>query len=351
MMNTTTMMGQPVAMAPGQSQGPVGSVGPQQMMPSGVMSQGISTQARQTQNDEIITRCLMNTQRLRENLEILLNTTKQAAMIESEDALASSASSNPQGNPNQTSSTNTPSNPANINLKNIIDRKLAEMSQSIDQIGQSLEQFDFKPILPQPQHLTWYNDVSFEKQGTLIDEWSSTVRWVNKITELIPQTNTITYPYRRAFHRLGNPLNRARIDGPSYPIIEKIIAQSDSAALSILAAQQVAGQATPPREYSFNVQRLSDHLTILEMSLLRSGLVVYLYLRHCTVEHVLVKPLNEKKQFGSSFQSKTPSNYQALKIISGHIRSAAVYYASSISQPDQTLTKVIQYIKIGRAHV
>lgn len=350
MMNNPAMMGQqgppPPLQGQPQSQPPV--VAPQ-MMPGGGINPVMSSQARQVQNDEILARCLVHTQRLRESLEVLLNTTKQAALIDSEDPSSSSSSSatsaaattaNSAAAPNAASNANAALNPANTTMKNTIDRKLHDMSNSLDQLGQMLDQYDFKMFLNHQSGINQYNELSYEKQGTLIDEWSSNAKWMNKLNEIFPTIYPTTQVYRRSNARFSNPTTRGRIEGPSSTVIDRVIAQVDQAPSLSLPGQQGA----PTKDYSITSQRLSDHLTIVIFSLYRSGLDVYLYLRHCSVEHVVVKPLNEKKQFGNHAQNRIVSSYQALKVIAGHVRAAAVYFASSSSQPDQSLKKLLLYI-------
>ena len=304
-----------VNLPPGQQ-----PVAPTHMVPPG-MTQAMSMQARQSQNDEILSRCLGHTQRLRESLQVLLNSTKQAANIESEESASSSTS------------TNLSFNPANLTLRNNINQKLTEMSTAFDQLGQSLEQYDFKLIQNQQPLINHYNELAYEKHGTLVDEWSSNARWADKLLEIVSPMHPTTQIYRRS-NRNINLTTRARIDGPSSTILERLINQFESS----------AQQQSPTKDYSLALQRLSDHLYILQFSLFRSGLDIYLYFRHCTVEHVIVKPLNEKKQFASNANAKSFTNYRALDIIAGHIRAAAVSYAPFGTQGDQNLQKLLQYI-------
>ena len=298
-------------------------VAPTHGVPAG-MTPAMSAQARQNQNDEILSRCLGYTQRLRESLQVLLNSTKQAANIESDESGASTSSS---------STGNLSFNPANLSIRNNINQKLTEMSQAFDQLGQSLEQYDFKLVQSQQPLVNHYNELSYEKQGTLVDEWSSNARWVDKILELFSSLHPTMQIYRRT-HRNLNVANRTRIDGPSSAILERLINQFESN----------AQQQSAAKDYSLTLQRLSDHLNILQFCLFRSGLDISLYLRHCTVEHVVVKPLNEKKQFASNANPKSFTNYRAFEIIAGHIRAAAVNHAPFGSQSDQGLQKLLTYI-------
>jgi mediator of RNA polymerase II transcription subunit 27 len=300
-----------------------------QMMPGGV-NPTMNLQQRQSANDDILSRCLGHTQRLRESLQVLLNTTKQAANIENDEQSSSSSST--------TTATNLSSNST---LRNNIDRRLYDMSTSLDQLVSLIEQYDFKFLQTQQVLMNHYNELSYEKQGTLMDEWSSNAKWADKIIDILPSIHPTTHLYRRSNYRTLNSTNtRSRIDGPSSTLIDRIIAQFDSAQQQ----QQQQQQQSTTKEYSISVQRLSDHLNILEFSLFRSGLDIYLYLRHCTVEHVIVKPLNEKKQFANNYNNKLLTNYRALDIIAGHIRAAAVYYAPFGSQADQVLGKLLLYI-------
>jgi hypothetical protein len=379
MINNHNVMGQqvPLVSQQGQPQTQPQPV-PSQMMPTGaIVNPAMTVQARQGQNDDILSNCLMHTQRLRESLEILLNSTKQAAVIENDEGtLASSSSSSSSSVSAATaaaagvagggggaaaaatgatttatsasstatsgpSANNAITNPANSTIKQTIDRRLFDMSTSLDQLGQLLDQFDFK-ILNQQGGSNPYNELSFEKQGTLVDEWSSNMRWMNKIGEIFPAIQLAMQTTRRATARNMSLTNRTRIDAPSSANIERLIAQVDQSASSLTSnGQQLQA---PMKEYSISYQRLSDHLSIVEYNLNRSGLTIYLYLRHCSVEHVVIKPLNEKRQFGNHFQSKPLTNYHSLQIIAGHIRAAAVFFASSTSQPDQSLQKLFVYI-------
>ena len=340
MMNNPGIMGQqgpaPPQIPPQQQQQqPITT----QAAPGGAINPALAAQARQTSNEEILARCLVHTQRLRESLEVLLNTTKQAALIENDESSSSASSSAAANAP---SSANLSANAANSSVKNTIDRKLCDMGSSIDQLGQLLDQYDFKIFLTQQGHINQYNELSYEKQGTLIDEWSTNAKWLNKLIDISPAVNPSNQVYRRSNARYINASARSRVEGPSSTTIDRIIAQFDPTAAVMAAAQQQQTQSS--KEYAINSQRLSDHLTIVEFSLFRSGLDIYLYIRHCTVEHVNVKPLNEKKQFGANLNSKLLSNYRALDIIAGHIRAAAVYYASSVTQPDQALMKLFVYL-------
>ncbi|CAF0928682.1 unnamed protein product [Adineta steineri] len=295
-----------------------------QMMP-GTGNPAMNMQARQNQNDEILTRCLNITQRLRENLQVLLNTTKQAANIETDEQSLSS------------STTNLSSNSVNSSIRNNIDRKLYDMGTSLDQLVAHIEQYDFKLLQNQQVLISHYNELSYEKQGILMDEWSTNAKWADKLIDIFPLLHPSNQLYRRSNQRNTNSNIRLRIDGPSSPFIDRIIAQFDT-------SQQQQQQQSATKDYSISVQRLSDHLNIIEFSLFRSGLDIYLYIRHCTVEHVIVKPLNEKKQFSNNFNNKLLTNYRALDIIAGHIRAAAVYYAPFGAQADQALGKLLIYI-------
>lgn len=299
-----------------------------QMIP-GAVNPAMSIQARQNQNDEILSRCLIQTQRLRESLQSLLTSTKQAANIENDDQSTSSSSSS-------TSTTNLSSNPANSTIRTNIDRKLIDMSTSLDQLVSYLEQYDFKLVQNQQVLINHYNELSYEKQGTLMDEWSSNTKWADKLIEIFPSIHPSNQLYRRSNQRNLNANIRSRIDGPSSTIIDRLINQFESS--------QQQQQQNLTKDYSLSVQRLSDHLNIIEFSLFRSGLDIYLYLRHCTVEHVIVKPLNEKKQLTNNLNNKFSTNYHALDIIAGHIRAAAVYYAPFGIQADQALQKLLIYI-------
>jgi hypothetical protein len=289
-----------------------------QMIPGGV-NPAMNLQQRQSANDDILARCLVQTQRLRESLQVLLNTTKQAAHIETDD---------------QSSSSTTANLPSNSSIRNNIDRRLYEMSTSHEQLASLIEQYDFKFLQTQQPLINHYNELSYEKQGTLMDEWSTNAKWADKLIDISPSIHPTTHLYRRSNYRNLNSNIRSRIDGPSSPLIDRIIAQFDS-------TQQ---QQSTTKDYAISVQRLSDHLNIIEFSLFRSGLDIYLYMRHCSVEHVVVKPLNEKKQFANNFNNKLLTNYRALDIIAGHIRAAAVYYAPFGVQADQFLGKLLLYI-------
>jgi len=288
-----------------------------QMMPGGG-NPAMNLQARQSQNDDILAGCLLRTQRLRESLQVLLNATKQAAHIETDEQPSSS----------------TTNLSANSTIRNNIDSKLYDMGTSLDQLVVALDQYDFKLLQNQQVLISHYNELSYEKQGILMDEWSSNAKWADKLIEIFPSLHPSTQLYRRSTFRNQNSNIRSRIDGPSSPFIDRIISQFDS-------SQQ---QQSPTKDYTISLQRLSDHLNIIELSLFRSGLDIYLYLRHCTVEHVIIKPLNEKKQFTNNFNNKFLTNYRALDIIAGHIRAAAVYYSPFGTQADQALGKLLLYI-------
>ncbi len=332
MMNNPAMMGQQ-GLPPNQGQ-PLPPAQQQattsQMIPAGV-NPALNIPGRQNPNDDVLSRCLAQTQRLRESLQVLLNSTKQAANIESEDQSSTSSSS---------STTNLSTNPVNSTIRNNIDRKLYDMSQSLDSLVLSLDQYDYKLNQNQPSLINHYNELSYEKQGTLMDEWSSNIKWTDKLMELYPSMHPSTTLYRRSNQRNINANIRSRIDGPSSTIIDRIINQFESQQQQ----QQQQQQQSLTKDYSISVQRLSDHLNIIEFSLFRSGLDVYLYLRHCTVEHVIVKPLNEKKQLANNFNNKLFTNYRALDIIAGHIRAAAVFFAPFGTPADQTLAKILPYI-------
>lgn len=301
----------------------------------------MSLPPRQNQNDDILARCLVQTQRLRESLQSLLNSTKQAAHVETDDQSNSTTTA-----PSSTAA-NLSSNPTTSTIRNNIDRKLIDMSQSLDQIVGLLEQYDFKLIQNQQVLINHYNELSYEKQGTLMDEWSSNTKWGDKLLEIFPTIHPTNQLYRRSNLRNLNANNRSRIDGPSSTIIERLINQFESS-----QQQQQQQQQSSTKDYSLSLQRLSDHLNIIEFSLFRSGLDIYLYLRHCTVEHVVVKPLNEKKQLTNNLNNKFSTNYRALNIIAGHIRAAAVYHATFGTQPDQALQKLLLYIyKYQTLHV
>ena len=145
-----------------------------QMMHGGTNS-AANLQARQNHNDDILARCPIQTQRLRDSLQGLLNSTKQAAQLESDEQTSSSLSSS-------SSSTTTATNlSASATLRNNIDRKLYDMSTSLEQLSVLLDQYDFKFIQNQLQLINHYIELSFEKQGTLMDEWSSNIKWTNKL--------------------------------------------------------------------------------------------------------------------------------------------------------------------------
>lgn len=315
------MMNNPGVMPP-QGQPPA----PVQQQTAAVSQQALA-QSKQRLNDEILANCLQCTQNLRECLQTLLNCTKQAANIESDDQSSSTASS---------ATTNLPSNNMNTNLKANIDRKLIEMSKSFDQLSASIEQYDFKFLQNQQLLINHYNELSYENKGALIDEWSIDVKWAEKLAEIYQSIQPNTQLYRRSNQRNLNTNLRSRIDGPSSTIIDRVINQFET------IQQQQQQQAT--KDYIITVQRLSDHLNIIEFSLLRSGLVIYLYLRHCTIEHVIVKPLNEKKQLGNYFNPKLVTNHKVLDIIAGHIRAVAVYFSPFGAQADQALQKTLNYI-------
>ena len=325
MMNNPALMAQQ-GIPPNQGQ-PLPPGQPQattsQMIP-GAANPVMSMPARQSQNDDILSRCLVQTQRLRESLQVLLNSTKQAANIESDEQSSSST-------------TNLSSNPANSSIRTNIDRKLYDMSQSLDQLVQLVDQYDFKLIQNQQPLINHYNELSYEKQGTFIDEWSSNAKWADKLLEIFPTIHPSTQLYRRSHPRNVNANTRSRIDGPSSIVIDRIINQFE-------ASLQQQQQQSSTKDYSISIQRLSDHLNIIEFSLFRSGLDIYLYLRHCTIEHIIVKPLNEKKQFANNFNNKLLTNYRALDIIAGHIRAASVYFAPFGTPADQALPKILGYI-------
>ena len=324
MINNPGILGQQV---PPSNQVQLSTQVPQQpttsQMISSIMNPAMSSQARQNQNDEILARCLVQTQRLRESLQALLDSTKQAANIESDEqnSLLSSGSS---------STANTSTN-ATIRLN--IDRKLYDMSVSLDQLAALIDQYDFKFLQSQLVLVNHYNELSYEKQGTFIDEWSMNVRWANKLTDILPIIYPATQLYRRSNYRNLNPNIRSRTDASSSTLIERSIAQFES-----------TQQQNLTKDHSINLQRLSEHLNIIEISLFRSGLDIYLYVRNYTVEHVVVKPLNEKKQFANNLNNKLSTNYRALDIIAGHIRAAAIHYSQSIIQSDQGLQKLLAYI-------
>jgi hypothetical protein len=319
MMSNPGGMGQQIPPPnPMQPQGPQQAT-TSQMMPAGG-NPAMNIQARQSQNDDILARCLLHTQRLRESLQILLNTTKQAANVESDEQTSSS--------------TNFPSNLSHSSIRNSIDGRLGDMSTALEQLVGLIDQYDFKLVQSQQVLINHYNELSYEKQGALMDEWSANAKWADKLLEIFPSLHPSTQLYRRSNPRHINSNIRSRVDGPSAPMIDRIIAQFDS-------SQQ---QQPATKDYAISVQRLSDHLNILQISLFRSGLDIYLYLRHCTVEHVIVKPLNEKKQFANNLNSKLSTSYRALDIIAGHIRAAAVHYAPFGTQADQALGKLLIYI-------
>ncbi len=331
-MNNPGVMGQQ-GLPPNPGQPPQQTQQPtttSQMIPGGV-NPAMSLQARQSQNDDILSRCLAHTQRLRESLQVLLNSTKQAAHIENDEQTSSSSSSS--------TTTNLSSNPTNSTIRSNIDRKLYDMSTSLDQLVLLIDQYDFKVLPSQQALINHYNELSYEKQGTLMDEWSSNIKWGDKLIEIFPSIHPSSQLYRRSNYKNLNATIRSRIDGPSSTIIDRLINQFESQ-----QQQQQQQQQSLTKDYSISVQRLSDHLNIIEFSLFRSGLDIYLYLRHCTVEHVIVKPLNEKKQFSNNYNNKFLTNYRALDIIAGHIRAAAVYYASFGAQNDQALNKLLIYI-------
>ncbi|CAF1458226.1 unnamed protein product [Adineta ricciae] len=280
------------------------------------------SRSNQSQNDDIIARCLVQTQRLRESLQVLLNKTKQAAHLETDDQ--------------SSSATNLSSNSTQSSIRNNIDRRLFDMSQALDQLNSLVEQYDIKALQNQWTLISHYNELSYEKQGTFMDEWASQTKWADRLAEISPYIHPTIQFYRRSNQRSIGFTNRSRVDGPSAPLIDRIIAQYD--------AQQQQQQQSATKEYSISLQRLSDHLNIIEFSLFRAGLDIYLYLRHCTVEHVVVKPLNEKKQFATNFNNKLSTNYRALDIIAGHIRAAAVFYAPFGVQAEQALSKLLIYI-------
>ncbi|CAF3092082.1 unnamed protein product [Rotaria socialis] len=323
MMNNSGVMGQQV---PPSNQVQPQAQTQQQTATSQIIPGGINTamnlQARQNQNDDILARCLVHTQRLRENLQALLNTTKQAANIETDEQTSSSAAN---------LSTNS-------SLRNNIDRKLCDMSVSLDQLFSSLDQYDFKALQGQQLLVNHYNELSYEKQGTLMDEWTSNIKWADKLAEISSSVHPRSQLYRRSHYRALNTNVRSRIDGPSSALIERIITQFEAS-----QAQQQQQQSLP-KDYSIIVQRLSDHLHIIELCLFRSGLDIYLYVRHFTVEHVIVKPLNEKKIFSTNLNNKSTTNCCALELIAGHIRAAAVYYTQLNMQADQAFIKLLAYI-------
>ncbi|CAF3582525.1 unnamed protein product [Rotaria sordida] len=336
MLNNPNIMGQQgpppnQVQPPPQTQQPTTTTTTTSQMIPGAINPTMTVQARQNQNDDILARCLTQTQRLRENLQGLLNTTKQAAHIETDEQTSSSSSS---------TTTTTTNLSTNSTIRNNIDRKLYEMSTSLDQLFGLLDQYDFKFLQSQQTLVNHYNELSYEKQGTVIDEWSSNVKWADKLIDIFPLMHPSTQNYRRSNYRTINSNIRSRVDGPSSAIIDRVIAQFESS----LPQQQQQQQQSSQKEYSISVQRLSDHLHIIEFSLFRSGLDIYLYVRHCTVEHVIVKPLNEKKLFSNNLNNKLSTNYRALDLIAGHIRAAAVYYAQFTMQVDQALGKLLLYI-------
>lgn len=293
-----------------------------QMMPGG-MNPAMNLQARQNQNDDILARCLVHTQRLRESLQGLLNTTKQAANVENDD---------------QASLSSTGANiSTNATIRSNIDRKLYDMSSSLEQLFMLLDQYDFKVLQTQQTLVNHYNELSYEKQGTLLDDWSSDTKWADKLIEIFPSVHPSMFIYRRSNQRNLSSNTRSRIDGPSAAIIDRIIAQFEA------SPPQQQQQQSVTKDYSISVQRLSDHLNIIEICLFRSGLDIYLYTRHCTVEHVIVKPLNEKKLFSNNINYKSSTSYRALDLIAGHLRAAAVYY-TQITNSEQALAKLLVYI-------
>ena len=210
------------------------------------------------------------------------------------------------------------------------------MSRSFEQLNASIEQYDFKFLQSQQILINHYNELSYENKGTLIDEWSIDMKWAEKLSEIYQSIQPNNQLYRRSNQRNLNANLRSRIDGPSSTIIERVINQFEN------VQQQQQQQAS--KDYTLTIQRLSDHLNIIEFCLLRSVLVIYLYLRLCTIEHVIVKPLNEKKQLGNHFNPKLATNYKVLDIIAGHIRAIAVYFSPFGAQADQALQKTLNYI-------
>ena len=345
-MNNPAAMGQPVPhpggppMPQGQPQGP--PTGASMMsVPGAPVNPAVPLTTRQAQNEDILKNCLFHTQRLREHLEALLNTTKQAALMDSEDAGATSS-----GQGNAAAGGNQGPNSATSSMKNLIDQKLLEMNTSLEFLGQSLEQYDFKLFQNQQAFINYYNELAHEKQGTMIDDWSSNTKWANRLSEMVQTIVPSVNVYRRSNPRNTSALSRSRLDGPSAAIVERLVAQLEqSSGLSTGQFQAVPGG--PTKDYSLTCQRLSDNLSIVEMILYRSGLDVYLYLRQCTVEHVVVKPLNEKKQFGNHLPNKNVSNYQALKRIEGHIQAAAAFHTANNHVTDQGLQKTADlYLQI-----
>lgn len=353
MMNNPGVMGPSVSHPPppaqGQPQGPPTGAPMMPVPPGAPVNPSLPLQTRQAQNEEILNKCLLQTQRLREHLEVLLNTTKQAALMDSEDLGSGTLSSSGQGN--TASGANQGLNPTANSIKSIIDQRLLEMNNSLEVLGTSLDQYDFKLFLNQQSFANYFNELSHEKQGGLIEEWSSNIRWANRFNDITPVIHPSVNIYRRSNARQISAVLRSRADGFSAATVDRLIAQCDQSSALNTGPSQPTAQGVPTKECALSSQRLSDNLVIVQMSLLRSGLDVYLYLRQFTVEHVIVKPLNEKKQFGIQPANKIISNYHALKLIAGHIRAAAVYMASISAQPDQALQKLLIYIsKYNQLH-
>ena len=346
MMPNPAAMGQPVShpggppMSQGQPQGPPAGA-PMMNVPGAPVNPAVPLPNRQAQNEEIVKNCLFHTQRLREHLETLLNTTKQAALMESEDAGSTGATS--VGQNNASTGANQGLNSTTNALKNVIDQKLLEMNTSLEFLGQSLEQYDFKLFQSQQIPINYYNELAHEKQGTLLDDWSSNTKWSNRISEMIHVIHPPMSVYRRSNTRNSSAVTRSRTDGPSAANVDRIITQLDqSGTLSTGQYQGIPGG--PTKDHSLSCQRLSDNLSIVELSLHRSGLNIYLYLRQSTVEHVIVRPLNEKKQFGNLLPLKNTSHFHALKLIEGHIHAAAVYFSATNLNADPALQKLLAYI-------
>ena len=232
-MNNPAAMGQPVPHpgGPPMSQGPPTGA-PMMGGPSAPpVNPAVPLQTRQAQNEDILKNCLFHTQRLRDHLEALLNTTKQAALMDSEDAGATGATSSTQGN--ASSAGNQGPNSATASMKNLIDQKLLEMNTSLEFLGQSLEQYDFKLFQTQQSFVNYYNELAHEKQGTMIDDWSSNTKWANRLSEIVQAIVPSVHVYRRSNPRSAHALARSRLDGPSASIVERLVAQLEqSSALS-----------------------------------------------------------------------------------------------------------------------
>ncbi|CAF0729989.1 unnamed protein product [Didymodactylos carnosus] len=309
---------------------------------------GANLLARQAQNDEIISRCLQNINKIRENLNVVLNTTTQAALADFDDNNLNSSTTNQTQT--TTGGTNATAQPTSNNVpptrtQRLFDQKLCEMSTSLDHLGNLIEQYDFKALHQFNPLVNHLNELSFEKNGQLINEWSNNWKWVSKLNETqnILSQNLTVQPYRRTLQK-----QYQQQQGRSTRYDQPLATASTTAALE-KAVQQFEQQQQ--QTCTIQMTRLSEHLTIIRVTITRANIEVYLYIRS-TIEHVTVKPLNEKKNgLSSSSTSKlssafsSPSSYIVLDLIAGHIRAAAIYYSNTTNaSPEGIIKKVLDYI-------